>query len=94
MTQLEQSISVLKPPLSPSKLSSPSNFLRKDSNLAGFTAWDVDGRVNNVNAQFMELKEMLSTTLEVQKGQDDVMEQTKTRGKSLVTPTTLWLQIV
>ncbi|KAG5957855.1 hypothetical protein E4U57_001691 [Claviceps arundinis] len=42
-------------------------------------AWDVDGRVNNVNAQFMELKEMLSTTLEVQKGQDDVMEQTKSR---------------
>ncbi|KAG5995195.1 hypothetical protein E4U54_002909, partial [Claviceps lovelessii] len=77
--QLEQSISSLKPPLSPSKFSSPCHFLRKDSNLAGFAAWDVDGRVNNVDAHFKELKDIVSSSLAAQKGQEDAMELAKSR---------------
>lgn len=80
MMQLEQSISSLKPPLSPSKFSSPCHFLRKDSNLAGFAAWDVDGRVNNVDAHFKELKDIVSSSLAAQKGQEDAMELAKSRG--------------
>ncbi|KAG5981563.1 hypothetical protein E4U55_002819 [Claviceps digitariae] len=42
-------------------------------------AWDVDGRVNNVDAHFKELKDIVSSSLAAQKGQEDAMELAKSR---------------
>ncbi|RSL66025.1 hypothetical protein CEP53_003480 [Fusarium sp. AF-6] len=44
-------------------------------------AWDVDGRVVDMESQFKELKEMVNTTLSERKGQDDALELAKTRSK-------------
>ncbi|KAM6516237.1 kinesin-like nuclear fusion protein [Fusarium falciforme] len=46
-------------------------------------AWDVDGRVVDMESQFKELKEMVNTTLSERKGQDDALELAKTRVKEL-----------
>lgn len=86
MTQVEQGILSLKTPKSPHKFSSPQNFLRKDSNLAGFAAWDVDGRVNSVDVHFNELKDMVSSSLAAQKVLEDAMELAKSRGQCLNPP--------
>ncbi|KAG5917116.1 hypothetical protein E4U42_007381 [Claviceps africana] len=42
-------------------------------------AWDVDGRVSNVDAHFKELKDIVSSSLAAQKGQEDAMELAKSR---------------
>ncbi|KAG6032479.1 hypothetical protein E4U41_007227 [Claviceps citrina] len=42
-------------------------------------AWDVDDRVSNVDAHFKELKDIVSSSLAVQKGQEDAMELAKAR---------------
>ncbi|RKK80976.1 Kinesin-like protein klpA [Fusarium oxysporum] len=46
-------------------------------------AWDVDGRVVDMESQFKELKEMVNTTLSERKGQDDVLELAKKRVQEL-----------
>ncbi|KAF4981882.1 hypothetical protein FZEAL_2402 [Fusarium zealandicum] len=46
-------------------------------------AWDVDGRVVDMESQFKELKEMVNTTLSERKGQDNALELAKTRVKEL-----------
>ncbi|KAF5025107.1 hypothetical protein F66182_2808 [Fusarium sp. NRRL 66182] len=46
-------------------------------------AWDVDGRVVDMESQFKELKEMVNTTLSERKGQDDALELAKKRVKEL-----------
>ncbi|KAM0429672.1 hypothetical protein ACHAPT_006278 [Fusarium lateritium] len=46
-------------------------------------AWDVDGRVVDMESQFKELKEMVNTTLSERKGHDDALELAKTRVKEL-----------
>lgn len=67
---------------SPIKTPSPTkSFLNKDSNLHSFIAWDVDGRVVDMESQFKELKDMVNTTLSERKGHDDALELAKTRGK-------------
>ncbi|KAF4451133.1 kinesin family member C1 [Fusarium austroafricanum] len=45
--------------------------------------WDVDGRVGDMESQFKELKEMVSTTLKEQKGHDDALELAKKRVQEL-----------
>ena len=54
------------PSKSPSK-TSPKKlaFLRKDSMLTEFefTAWDVDGRLHEVEAQFRALKDVMNSSL-------------------------------
>lgn len=62
---------------SPSK---PS-FLRKDSMLTDFTAWDVDGRLHEVEAQFRALKDVMNSSLTDRKSQDAALELAKTRSK-------------
>jgi hypothetical protein len=72
---------------SPVKLQSPRKiFLTKDSELTHFEAFDVDGRVGDMESQFKELKDMVNTTLTQRKGQEDALELVKTRGKSVVLP--------
>ncbi|KAF4991437.1 hypothetical protein FGRMN_7840 [Fusarium graminum] len=46
-------------------------------------AWDVDGRVVDMESQFKELKEMVNTTLSERKGHDDALELAKKRVKEL-----------
>ncbi|EFY92052.1 kinesin related protein 1 [Metarhizium acridum CQMa 102] len=42
-------------------------------------AWDVDGRVDSMESQFRELKDMVNTTLVERKGHEDALELAKTR---------------
>lgn len=69
------------PTKSPTKSPTRYNsFLTKDSNLTGFVAFDVDGRVGDIESQFKELKAMVDTTLLDRKGMDDALELAKKRG--------------
>jgi hypothetical protein len=71
------------PQKSPSKCS-PSkkpSFLRKDSMLTDFTAWDVDDRLHEVEAQFRALKDVMNSSLTDRKSQDEALELAKTRSK-------------
>lgn len=56
--------------------------MRKDGNLTGFEAWDVDGRVGDMESQFKELKDMVNTTLGERKSHENALELAKTRGES------------
>ncbi|OAQ66303.2 kinesin motor domain-containing protein [Pochonia chlamydosporia 170] len=46
-------------------------------------AWDVDGRVDSMESQFKELKNMVNTTLVERKGHEDALEIAKTRVSEL-----------
>jgi hypothetical protein len=81
MAKMEHCISSIKG--SPVKPLSPHRFLRKDSNLAGFVVWDVDGKVESMESQFKELQNIVKTTLVERKGHDDALELAKMRGTSL-----------
>lgn len=59
----------------------PLKFLRKDGNLTSYEAWDVDGRVGDMESQFKELKDMVNTTLGERKSHDNALELAKTRGE-------------
>ncbi|KAM5372195.1 hypothetical protein ACJZ2D_007595 [Fusarium nematophilum] len=61
----------------PSLVSQPVNVTTRRR------AWDVDGRVVDMESQFKELKEMVNTTLSERKGQDDALGLAKTRVKEL-----------
>ncbi|KAK2597423.1 kinesin-like nuclear fusion protein [Conoideocrella luteorostrata] len=83
MARMEECISALKTPSSISKSPSPHKFLRKDSNLAGFTAWDVDRRVGSVESQFYELKDIVNSSLKEQNWQKDALENAQARVQEL-----------
>lgn len=73
--------STRKPTQSPFK--SPSKmrpFLTKDSNTRTFTAWDMDGRLIEVEAQFKAMKEVMNVSLSDKKAMEEVIEMAKTRG--------------
>ncbi|KHN97258.1 kinesin protein 1 [Metarhizium album ARSEF 1941] len=46
-------------------------------------AWDVDGRVDSMESQFKELKDMVNTTLVERKGHEDALTLAKTRVSEL-----------
>ncbi|GAO16626.1 hypothetical protein UVI_02012480 [Ustilaginoidea virens] len=83
LAQIEQLISACKAPVSPPKSPSLVKFLRKDSNLAGFTAWDVDGKMDSMESQFKELKDIMSATLTERRGHEDALELAKARVSEL-----------
>ena len=85
LDRLQLSISAVKTATSPTKSPSPSNFLTKSSNLTGYAAWDVDGRVGDMETQFKELKAIVDTTLTERKGHDEALALAKTRGKRHLT---------
>lgn len=68
------------PSKSPSK---PPSFLTKDSNLTTFTAWDMDERLVEVEAQFKAMKEVMNVSLTDKKAMEEVIEMAKTRGRRL-----------
>lgn len=67
----------VSPTKSPSKV---RPFLTKDSNMRTFTAWDMDERLIEVEAQFKVLKETMSGSLSEKKAMEEVIEMAKTRG--------------
>lgn len=68
---------------SPHKSPCP-NFLTKDSNMTGFAAWDVDGRVDTMESEFKALKDMVNTTMTQRRSEEDEFERAKNRGESNV----------
>lgn len=74
-------MSALQTPRSPSKLTPAKQpFLTKDSNLTGYTAWDMDERLNNVESQFKVMKEAMDVSLTDRKTLEDAVAVAKTRG--------------
>jgi kinesin family protein C1 len=53
-------------PATPSRVPIPSPvktpFLSKDSNITGFTGWDVRGRIEDMEAMYHELKDTMADT--------------------------------
>lgn len=58
-------------------------FLTRDSNLRTFTAWDMDERLVEVEAQFKAMKEVMNGSLSDKKAMEEVIEMAKTRGRYL-----------
>lgn len=46
-----------------------------------FTAWDVDERLFEVEAQFKAMKEVMNGSLSDKKAMEEVIEMAKTRGR-------------
>jgi kinesin family protein C1 len=77
--------STRKPPESPSKSpSKASSFLTKDSNLTAFTAWDMDDRLVEMEAQFKAMKDVMNVSLTDKKAMEEVIDMAKTRGRRLM----------
>lgn len=67
---------------SPTKSSSKvRQFLTKDSNTRAFTAWDMDERLIEVEAQFKQMKEVMNVSLKDKTHMEEVIEMAKARGK-------------
>jgi kinesin family protein C1 len=56
-------------------------FLTKETRLTNFTAWDVDERLQDLDTQFRQMKDVMNSTLTERKGLDEALELAKTRGK-------------
>jgi kinesin family protein C1 len=65
-----------------SKFSSPTKqvqYLTKDSNIPAFTAWDVHGRLEDMEAMYTELKKTLAGTAVDRNGLEEAIAQYKAR---------------
>lgn len=56
-------------------------FLTKDSNTRTFTAWDMDVRLIEVEAQFKQMKEVMNISLKDKTHMEEVIEMAKARGR-------------
>jgi kinesin family protein C1 len=56
-------------------------FLTKETTLTNFTAWDVDERLQDLDTQFRQMKDVMNSTLTERKGLDEALELAKTRGE-------------
>lgn len=66
------------PTKSPSRV---RQFLTKDSNTRAFTAWDMDERLIEVEAQFKQMKEVMNVSLKDKTHMEEVIEMAKARGR-------------
>jgi hypothetical protein len=68
---------------SPTKSASPLKqpYLSKESNLRNFTVWDVDDRLDGIDAHFKDLKDVLSLSLNDRKVLEDAVDIAKRRGR-------------
>lgn len=83
MDNMESAIkSAMRASRSPTKSPSKPQYLTKESNLTGFafTAWDVEDRLHEVEAQFRKMKEAMDSSMSDHKSRDDALELAKTRG--------------
>lgn len=65
---------------SPTKSPSKAQFLTKDSNIRAFTAWDMDLRLVEVEAQFKQMKEVMNISLKDKTHMEEVIDMAKARG--------------
>ncbi len=87
MAGMEAVLVQCKTPRTPAMSPSPTKpaqrfFLTKDSNTRGFTAWDVDERLDKVESQFMAMKEVMNGSLTDRKALEETVDLAKTRGLS------------
>ncbi len=80
------------PNASPTKLYSPckQSFLTKESNLTGFTAWDVDERLHGIENQFKVMKEAMTLSLTDRKTLEDAVDMAKNQGMATHVQARLW----
>lgn len=84
---LSKTETLTEPPITPRRTPKPSPqktpYLTKDSNIPGFTAWDVDGRLENVEGMFRDIKNSFSGTAMERNVLEEALAVYKTRGKIL-----------
>lgn len=80
LEMVQRSIVVLRTG-SPIKSPARGKFLTKDSNVTGFAAFDVDGRVDTIESRFEALKAMVDSTMQERNGRDEALELTRRRGE-------------
>jgi kinesin family protein C1 len=72
-------------PATPSRapISSPvkTPFLSKDSNITGFTVWDVHGRIEDMEAMYFELKDTMADTNVERKSLEEAVRHFKIKCK-------------
>jgi kinesin family protein C1 len=59
-------------------------YLTKDSNVPAFTAWDVHGRLEDMEAMYSELKETLNGTSLERNGLEEAVAVYKARSQSSI----------
>lgn len=86
MARVEAALTDLKTPgsvaMSPSPTKFHPPFLTKDSNMRGFTAWDVDERLHEVESQFKAMKEVVNGSLNDRKALEEIADLAKKRSTS------------
>lgn len=83
MERLEETIMTIKETRSPARSPSPNRlpFLTKDSNLTQFIAWDVEGRVAELDSQFKQVKESMNVMLSDKELMDERVDMYKKRSE-------------
>jgi kinesin family protein C1 len=85
---LSKSEAVIATPATPSRTPKLSpqkpQFLSKGSNITSFTAWDVRGRLEDMEALFLEMKDKFSGTETERNGLEEVVALYKARSRNLV----------
>lgn len=56
-------------------------FLSKDSNITGFTGWDVRGRIEDMEAMYFELKDTMADTNVERKSLEEAVRHYKIKRK-------------
>jgi kinesin family protein C1 len=56
-----------------------TNFLTKDSNITNFSAWDVRGRLEDMEAMYFELKDSLTGTTMERNGLEEIVAKFKVK---------------
>jgi kinesin family protein C1 len=64
--------------MSPSPTKAP--YLTKESNLTGFTAWDVDERLGTFESEFAAMKDMINNSISGQKSLEEDVAAVRQKG--------------
>ncbi|OLN96763.1 Kinesin-like protein klpA [Colletotrichum chlorophyti] len=83
LDRLGDTISSIVASRSPSPMK--RNYLTKDSNLTQYVGWDVEGRLGELDSQFKQVKESVSTMLTDKELMDEKVEMYKKRISELET---------
>ncbi|KAF6833877.1 kinesin family protein, partial [Colletotrichum musicola] len=78
---LEETIMSIKASRSPARSPSPNKllFLTKDSNVTQFTAWDVEGRLGELDSQFKKVQDSMNSMISDKELMDERIEMYKKR---------------
>lgn len=81
----EAIMSTIKESRSPARCPSPSKlmFLTKDSNTTQFAAWDVEGRLGELDSQFKKVQDSMNSMISDKELMDERVEMYKKRSESI-----------